>query len=142
MFALDQNKTMKATILSLLVCGAVFTCLAADPQLQSVQVQPTAEQAKDALLRFIRANRTFNAPIDRPTRLFVDSGADLFGGGITVESIPVCDQYTIQGDAFSKAVIDGGEVPVPLEEAIRNMAVIEAVFKSAESSQWEVPQAD
>jgi hypothetical protein len=28
-------------------------------------------------------------------------------------------------------------VPVPLEDTIRNMAVIEAVFKSASSGQWE-----
>jgi hypothetical protein len=34
-------------------------------------------------------------------------------------------------------VIQGGEVPVPLEEAIANMAVIEAVFRSAETGGWE-----
>ena len=39
----------------------------------------------------------------------------------------------MQGDAFSQAVLEGGEVPVPLEDAIANMAVIEAVFRSAES---------
>ncbi len=49
-----------------------------------------------------------NAPPDRPTRLFIDSGSDLFGGGITTETFPVCDQYTLQGDAFSKAVLEDG----------------------------------
>jgi len=81
----------------------------------------------------------FNAPPDRPTRLFIDSTGDLFGSGLTTETFPVCDQYTSQGDAFSKAVIDNTEVPVPLEDAISNMAVIEAVFNSAKSSQWEKP---
>jgi predicted dehydrogenase len=81
----------------------------------------------------------FNAPPDRPTRLFIDSTGDLSGSGITTETFPVCDQYTEQGDAFSKAILEGGEVPVPLEDAIKNMAVIEAVFKSAESRQWEAP---
>jgi predicted dehydrogenase len=52
-----------------------------------------------------------------------------------------CDQYTIQGDAFSQAVRMNGEVPVPLEDAIKNMAVIEAVFRSAETGKWERPQA-
>jgi len=45
----------------------------------------------------------------------------------------------MQGDAFSKAVLDGTEVPVPLEDAIANMAVIEAVFRSGETGRWESP---
>jgi predicted dehydrogenase len=81
----------------------------------------------------------FNAPPDRPTRLFIDSNGDLFGGGITTETFPVCDQYTLQGDAFSKAVLEDTQVPVPLEDAIKNMAVIEAIFKSGNSGQWEIP---
>jgi predicted dehydrogenase len=76
-----------------------------------------------------------NTAPDRPTRLFIDSGADLFGGGITTETFPACDQYTLQGDAFSKAILDNTEVPVPVEDAIKNMAVIEAIFRSGESGQ-------
>ncbi len=78
----------------------------------------------------------FNAPPDRPTRIFIDTSGDLLGGGITTEIFPVCDQYTLQGDAFSKAVLEDGEVPVPVEDSIRNMAVIDAVFRSASSGQW------
>ena len=83
----------------------------------------------------------FNAPPDRPTRIFIDESGDLFGGGITTETFPVCDQYTLQGDAFSRAVLEGGEVPVPLEDAIGNMAAIEAVFRSAASGRWETPES-
>jgi predicted dehydrogenase len=79
-----------------------------------------------------------NTPPDRPTRLLIDTGADLFGGGITTETF-TCDQYTLQGDAFSKAILDNTEVPVPLEDAIGNMAVIEAIFRSSTSGQWETP---
>jgi predicted dehydrogenase len=82
----------------------------------------------------------FNAPIDRPTRIFIDDGGDLSGKSVTTETFPVSDQYTLQGDAFSKAILDNTEVPVPLEDAIKNMAVIEAVFQSAKSGQWESPQ--
>jgi predicted dehydrogenase len=78
----------------------------------------------------------FNAPKDRPTRIFIDETGDIFGAGIVTEEFPTADQYTIQGDEFSKAVLEGGDVPVPLEDAIANMAVIEAVFKSAESGGW------
>ena len=81
----------------------------------------------------------FNAPPDRPCRIFVDDGSDLFGAGIQTESLPVCDQYTIQGDAFSRAIRGEGEVPVPLEDAIRNMAVIDALVRSAKSGRWETP---
>lgn len=79
----------------------------------------------------------FNAPKDRPTRIFVDSNGDLFGSGITTEEFPICDQYTLQGDEFSNAILNDTEVPVPLEEAIRNMRVIEAIFRSAETGHWE-----
>jgi len=82
----------------------------------------------------------FNAPPDRPTRLFIDSTGDLFGHP-EVETFPTCDQYTLQGDAFSRAILDDTEVPVPLEDAIGNMAVIEAIFNSGRSGQWESPSA-
>ena len=82
----------------------------------------------------------FNAPIDRPCRILIDDGRDVFGGGVTAESFPTCDQYTLQGDVFSRALREGTPVPVPLEDAIKNMAVIEALFRSAESGAWEAPQ--
>ena len=83
----------------------------------------------------------FNSPNDRPTRIMIDDGRDLFGGGVTVETFPTCDQYTIQGDVFSKAIREGGEVSVPLSDAVKNMAVIEAVFSSAASGKAETPLA-
>ena len=81
----------------------------------------------------------FNAPNDRPLRVIVDDCRDLFGGGVRVETIPACDQYTIQGEAFSRAIREDGEVPVPLEDAIGNMRVIDAIFKSAKTGKWETP---
>jgi predicted dehydrogenase len=81
----------------------------------------------------------FNAPNDRPCRILIDDGRDLFGGGATVETIPTCDQYTVQGDTFSRAIREGGEVPVPLEDAINNMRVIDAITRAAEFGRWEQP---
>jgi predicted dehydrogenase len=81
----------------------------------------------------------FNAPFDRPTRLFVDDGRDVFGGGIATETFAASNQYTRQGDAFSKAILNDGAVPVSIEDAIGNMAVIEAIFQSAKSGQWQSP---
>jgi predicted dehydrogenase len=82
----------------------------------------------------------FNAPPDRPTRLFIDSTGDLSGSGITTETFPTSDQNTLQGDAFARAILEDTEVPVSIEDAIGNMAVIEAIFNSAASGQWESPK--
>ena len=81
----------------------------------------------------------FNPPNDRSSRIFVDDGSDLLGGGIRTVEFAACDQYTIQGDLFSRAIREGGAVPVPLEDSIGNMAVIEALFRSAKSGTWEPP---
>jgi predicted dehydrogenase len=75
-----------------------------------------------------------NAPPDRPSRLFVDRGT-----GVDTIELPICDQYTIQGDLFSRAILDGRPAPVPLEDAVANMACIDAAFRSAESGRWEAP---
>jgi predicted dehydrogenase len=83
----------------------------------------------------------FNAPNDSPTRLFIDDGGDLSRKNITTETFPACDQYTLQGDVFSRAILENGEVPVSVEDSIKNMAVIEAIFQSAASGQWESPAA-
>ena len=81
----------------------------------------------------------FNAPNDRPCRIFIDKRGDLFGRGVRTEEFATCNQYTIQGDVFSRAIREGTELPVPVEDAIKNMAVIDAVFRSAESGKWERP---
>lgn len=108
---------------------SVFTC--------STQLVPYQRMQFLCTKGRIEVEIPFNAPNDRPTRVFIDDGRDVLGTGIRTETIPVCDQYTVQGDAFSRAIRDGGEVPVPLEDAIANMAVIDAVFRSAKSQRWE-----
>jgi predicted dehydrogenase len=79
----------------------------------------------------------FNAPIDRPTQIVIDTGADLVGGGARTEEFPVCDQYTLQGDAFAQAVRGDAPLEYSLEDAVANMRVIDACFRAAESGQWE-----
>jgi predicted dehydrogenase len=81
----------------------------------------------------------FNAPNDRPCRIFIDDGSDLCGAGVKTEELPICDQYAIQGDVFSQAIRQDSEVPVSIEDAVNNMAVIDAIFRSAETGKWETP---
>jgi predicted dehydrogenase len=79
----------------------------------------------------------FNAPPDRPCRILVDRRGDL--SGVEPIELDACDQYTIQGDLFSRAILDNTDVPSPLEDAVQNMACIEAVFRSADTGRWEIP---
>ncbi len=73
----------------------------------------------------------FNAPHDHPTEILLNDE--------TIE-FPICDQYEIQGTLFSRAIRENREQEIPLEDAINNMNVIEAVFRSATTNQWEEPQ--
>jgi predicted dehydrogenase len=86
----------------------------------------------------IEIERALNPPTDQSTRiLIVDRPGD--STSTAVEMVSPCDQFTIQGDLFSRAVLEGGEPPVPLEDSVGNMAVIDALFRSAESGRWEKP---
>ena len=73
----------------------------------------------------------FNAPPDRPCKIAYQHGNE--SGEI---SFDVCDQYEIQGNLFSKAILHDSEVPIPLDDAVANMKVIDALIKSAENGTW------
>lgn len=108
---------------------AIFSC--------STQLVPNQRLRAFGTRGRIELEIPFNAPPDRPTRLFVDDGGDLFGGAITTETFATTDQYTLQGDAFARAILDGTPLPVSLPEAIRNMQVVDALFQSAKTNQWQ-----
>ena len=79
----------------------------------------------------------FNAPPDKPCRIFVDDGSALGDASAKEEAFPVCDQYGIQGDLFSEAIRSGKPVEFPLENAVHNMRIIDAIFRSAKTGGWE-----
>jgi predicted dehydrogenase len=135
--AIDRDPTMgtdrlTSALLEFPAGQATFTC--------STQLVPYQRVHFLGTRGRIEIEIPFNAPIDRPTRIFIDDGGGLFGENITTETFPTANQYTMQGDDFSKAILEDTEVPVPLEEAIKNMAVIEAVFRSGKSGGWEAPK--
>ena len=67
-------------------------------------------------------------------RINIEDGSRI--GGEIVE-IDAANQYTLQGDRFSAAIRGRGEVPSSIDNAIANMAVIDALFRSAETGRWE-----
>ena len=73
----------------------------------------------------------FNAPIDRPCRMWHQTT-----DGVEEISIPICNQYGIQGDLFSQAILNDTEVPTPISDAVNNMRVIEAVRASGKQHAW------
>ena len=79
----------------------------------------------------------YNPLPDQPTRLHLDDGSDITGKNVIVEEFPAVDQYTLEGDAFARAILDRTPPPVPLEDALGNMMCIDAAFRSAETGKWE-----
>jgi predicted dehydrogenase len=102
---------------------ATFTCATQLSPYQRVNIFGTAGRVEIEI--------PFNAPADRPCRMWHQHGSE------TDEILlDVCNQYTIQGDLFSQAVLNDTDVPTPLEDAVANMKVIEAIVRSAESGTW------
>jgi predicted dehydrogenase len=99
-----------------------FTC--------STQLNPYQKMHAFGTKGRIELEIPFNTPPDQPARIFI---------GDRKEEFEACDQYTLQGDAFSQAILNDGPVPVSLEDSVLNMAVIDAVFRSGKSGAWEKP---
>jgi predicted dehydrogenase len=102
---------------------STFTCSTQSAPYQRVNIFGTRGR--------IEIEIPFNAPPDQPCRMWCQTQDQ------TEEiSFPICNQYTIQGDLFSKAILNDTDVPTPLEDAVANMKVIEAVVQSAKIQSW------
>jgi predicted dehydrogenase len=106
-----------------------FTCGTQIVPCQSLQLLGTAGR--------IEMEIPFNIPPDRTSRIRIDDGSDITGTNVIIEEFPACDQYTLQGDAFARAILKRVPPPVPLEDALANMQAIDAIFRSAESGTWQ-----
>lgn len=102
---------------------ATFTCSTQLAPYQRVNIFGTEGR--------IEIEIPFNAPPDRPCRIWQQTGAQ-----IEEIEFPTCDQYTVQGDLFSQAVLNDAPVPTPLTDAVGNMKVIEAMFESGRTGNW------
>ena len=111
---------------------AIFSCGTQLVPYQSFQILGTRGR--------IDVHWPFNTPPDEPAYLRIDNGSKPIAGlSARTEEFPAVDQYTLQAEAFSAAVEGKREIPVPLEDAWANMAVIEALFRSAQTGQWQIP---
>ena len=108
---------------------ATFTCSTQLAKYQRVQILGTEGR--------IEIQIPFNAPDDVPCRIFLDSGAELGDVSAEAEDFDLVNQYTVQGDVFSQGLRNGTPPEFPIEDAIQNMRVIDAIFRSADSGAWE-----
>jgi predicted dehydrogenase len=83
-----------------------------------------------------------NAPQGAKTRISIDDCTSLEGTGVRTETLSESDQYMLQGEAFSRAVRGEIEFPYGVEDAIDNMHVIDALFRSERSGRWEPVERD
>jgi predicted dehydrogenase len=102
---------------------ATFTCSTQLAPYQRVNIFGTTGR--------IEIEIPFNAPTNRPCKMWFQHADEL--EEILLET---CNQYTLQGDQFSQAILNNTDVPTPLEDAIANMRVIEAVNRSAKRGGW------
>jgi predicted dehydrogenase len=47
-----------------------------------------------------------------------------------------CNQYTIQGDLFSQAILNDSNVPTSIEDGVANMKVIDKIIESYKKGTW------
>ena len=102
---------------------SIFTCSTQLSPFQRVNILGTEGR--------IEIEIPFNAPPDQRTKIRHQHGSE-----IDEIEFEACDQYTIEADLLSQAIINDTAVPTPLEDAVANMRVIEAVFESGKIGCW------
>ena len=106
---------------------ASFTCSTRAEDDQRVHIYGTTGR--------ISIGIPFNIPPDRPTELHLTSGGDPPVAPHTETfTFETADPYTVETERFAAAVLDGGPLPVPPEDAVANLRVIERILTAAEAA--------
>lgn len=123
----DETMGIDTVVSAILRFGegtATFVCSTRMEPDQSVDIYGTEGRLKVEI--------PFNIPPDRPTRLFETRGGEPpVAPDTTTHVLPSADQYALQADAFSRAIRTDSSVPVPPEDAVANLEVIEKIFAEA-----------
>jgi predicted dehydrogenase len=102
---------------------STFTCSTRAEDDQRVHVHGTEGR--------ISIGIPFNIPPDRPTHIYLTKGGeppvDPHTETITFET---ADPYAVEAERFAAAILDGGPTPVPPQDAVANLRVIERLFRS------------
>lgn len=104
--------------------SATFTC--------STRIAPYQRVTLHGTRGRVELELPFNPPTDQPCRARME-----VNDGVEEISFEICDQYGIQADLFSHAILDDKPVPTPIEDAVENMRVLGAIVQSGKSQRWE-----
>jgi predicted dehydrogenase len=132
-FAFSENgsgsrvETMATAILDFDGVQSSFVCGFRGTRFQRMQI--IGEQGR------IEVDVPFGPSPERPALVRLDTSQDHTGQAEVFEA-PLCNQYALEFDAFSRAILDGSEVPVSLENSLGNMRVLDAQRCSAEGGTW------
>ncbi len=76
----------------------------------------------------------FNIPPELPTRIHLVRGGDPPVAPATETfTFQPADPYAVEVDAFSSAILEGRPTPVPVDDAVSNLRVIERIFAAGEA---------
>lgn len=118
-----KTDRLASGILAFSTGTSLFTC--------STQLMPFQRATILGTEGAIEIEIPFNAPPDKPTRLwmYTKKGRE----EVVFEAV---DQYTLQGESFSRSIIEDTPVYTPIDDAICNMKVLDAFRASAANNQW------
>jgi predicted dehydrogenase len=106
---------------------ATFTCSTRAEDDQRVDIYGTEGRISIAI--------PFNIPPDRPTEVFVSAGGDPpVAPNTEVLTFATADPYTVEAERFAEAVLDGLPTPIPPQDAVANLQVIERIFAAGAAS--------
>lgn len=120
-----QTDRLATALLDFGMANASFSC--------STQLSPYQRVNLFGTKARLEIEIPFNAPADRPCKMWYQ-----VMGKIEEIQLDPCDQYTLQGEHLSAAILNDTEVATPLSDAVNNMRVIEAIKKSAATGSWIV----
>jgi predicted dehydrogenase len=117
-----EPERVEATIVRDPASGvASFTCSTRAESDQQVHIYGTTGR--------ISVGIPFNIPPDRPTHVYLTAGGDPPVAPATETiTFETADQYGVQAERFAAAILDGGPLPTPPEDALANLRVIERLF--------------
>ena len=108
---------------------STFTCSTQMADYQRVNIMGTTGRIEILI--------PFNAPPDEPCRVILQrdhiEDPDL---ALKTLTFPIADQYTLQGDAFARAILDDTPVPVSIMDSFANQHAVDALVESAQTGQW------
>ncbi len=125
---LDPETGVDMTFSGILNYGsafATFTC--------SMEQEPQHSVVVHGTEGWISIADPFNCPPDVATTVTIGTGGDDHPHDSTIKSltIPAANQYSLQATALADAIRSGSASPLPLQDSIANMRLLERLFAAA-----------